>query len=119
MSEKISSFSKRQNRIRHQLSKVATLPYRLSIYRSNTAIYAQVIEMKSGNVLASASSRDEAFKGTKKSLNVEVAKNVGELIAQRAISKNITKVYFDRGGYKYHGRVNSLADGARAAGLSF
>ena len=119
MSEKISSFAKRKNRIRHQLGKAATLPYRLSVYRSNTAIYAQIIDMKSGNVLASASSRDEDFKGAHKNLNVEAAKNVGSLIAQRAISKNITNVYFDRGGYKYHGRVKSLADGARAAGLSF
>jgi large subunit ribosomal protein L18 len=121
MAKKLSSFEKRQARVRNQLKARATVPYRLSIHRSNTSLYAQVIDMASGSVLASASSRDSDLStgAAKASLNVASAKGVGELLAKRALAKNITKVYFDRSGYRYHGRVKSLAEGAREGGLSF
>jgi len=93
---------------------------RLCIYRSLDHIYAQVIDDRAGKTLASASSAD---KDTKKSLkgggNVAAAKVVGKVVADRAKAAGISKVVFDRGGYKYHGRVKALADAAREAGLQF
>ncbi|MFM7621538.1 MAG: 50S ribosomal protein L18 [Alphaproteobacteria bacterium] len=124
MAKKISSFEKRRARVRTQLKASATVPHRLSVYRSNTSLYAQVIDMTSGHVVASACSRDETFKKTqgsaaKRSVNVASSKEVGVLLAQRALEKNVSKVYFDRSGYQYHGRVKSLAEGAREGGLLF
>ena len=111
---------RRQNiryRIRRKISGSATKP-RLSIFRSNADIYAQLIDDLSGQTLASASSRDKdiaAQKGTK----LEKSKLVGAAIARKAGELNITDVTFDRGGYLYHGRVKSVADGAREGGLQF
>ena len=124
MAKKISSFEKRRARVRSQLKTCATAPYRLSVYRSNTSLYAQVIDMTSGHVVASACSRDEEFKNNqaapqKRSVNVASCKEVGVLLAKRALEKNVSKVYFDRSGYRYHGRVKSLAEGAREGGLLF
>lgn len=124
MAKKISSFEKRRARVRTQLKASATVPHRLSIYRSNTSLYAQVIDMTSGHVLASACSRDEdlqKMQGTfaKRSVNLASCKEVGVLLAKRALEKNVSKVYFDRSGYQYHGRVKSLAEGAREGGLLF
>ena len=103
-------------RIRKKIRGSAETP-RLSVFRSNKEIYVQLIDDVSGVTLAAASSRDKACKasGTKK----DVAKAVGKIIAERAISKNINSVVFDRGGYLYHGRVKALADGAREGGLQF
>jgi large subunit ribosomal protein L18 len=93
---------------------------RLSVYRSLDHIYAQVIDDHSGRTLVSASSVDT---GTKKNLkgggNVAAAKVIGKTIAERAKAAGVNKVVFDRGGYKYHGRVKALADAAREAGLQF
>ena len=93
---------------------------RLCVYRSIDHIYAQVIDDRAGKTLASASTAD---KDTKKSLkgggNVAAAKVVGKAVADRAKAAGISKVVFDRGGYKYHGRVKALADAAREAGLQF
>jgi large subunit ribosomal protein L18 len=93
---------------------------RLCVYRSLDHIYAQVIDDRAGTTLASASSAD---KDTKKNLkgggNVAAAKVVGKAVADRAKAQGISKVVFDRGGYKYHGRVKALADAAREAGLQF
>ena len=124
MAKKISSFEKRRARVRSQLKTSATVPHRLSVYRSNTSLYAQVIDMTSGHVVASACSRDEEFKNNasapqKRSVNVASCKEVGVLLAKRALEKNVSKVYFDRSGYRYHGRVKSLAEGAREGGLLF
>jgi large subunit ribosomal protein L18 len=124
MAKKISSFEKRRARVRSHLKTTATVPHRLSVYRSNTSLYAQVIDMTSGQVVASACSRDEAFKNNqsapqKRSVNVVSCKEVGVLLAKRALEKNVSKVYFDRSGYRYHGRVKSLAEGAREGGLLF
>jgi len=102
-------------RIRKSISGIATKP-RLSVFRSNKEIYAQLIDDVNGVTLLSASSREkEVGKGT----NVEVATAVGKLVAEKALKSGIDTVTFDRGGYLYHGRIQSLAEGARAAGLKF
>jgi len=93
---------------------------RLCVYRSLGHIYAQLVDDRSGRTLASASSLDkETRKQIKGGGNVFAAKVVGKLIAERARAAKIEKVVFDRGGYKYHGRVKALADAAREAGLQF
>ncbi|AJD56211.1 50S ribosomal protein L18 [Streptococcus mutans PKUSS-HG01] len=106
---------KRHRRVRGKLSGTADRP-RLNIFRSNTGIYAQVIDDVAGVTLASASTLDkEVSKGTK----TEQAVVVGKLVAERAVAKGISEVVFDRGGYLYHGRVKALADAARENGLKF
>ncbi len=106
-------------RVRMKVSGTPERP-RLCVYRSLDHIYAQVIDDRTGKTLASASSVD---KETKKSLkgggNVAAAKVIGKAIADRAKAAGVGKVVFDRGGYKYHGRVKALADAAREAGLQF
>lgn len=93
---------------------------RLCVYRSLGHIYAQVIDDCSGKTLVSASSVDgESKKNLKGGGNVAAAKVIGKTIAQRAKAAGVSKVVFDRGGYKYHGRVKALADAAREAGLQF
>ena len=102
-------------RIRKTISGSATKP-RLSVFRSNKEIYAQLIDDVNGVTLLAASSREkEIGKGT----NIEVATAVGKLVAEKALKAGIETVAFDRGGYLYHGRIKSLAEGARAAGLKF
>lgn len=105
----------RHQRIRSKLYGTPERP-RLSVFRSNTNIYAQIIDDINGVTLASASSLKDVKKGAG---NVEGAKAVGSLIAQRAKDKKITTVVFDRSGYLFHGRVKALADAAREAGLEF
>ena len=101
--------------IRTKVSGTTGKP-RLSVFRSNKEIYAQLIDDVNGLTLLSASSREkEVGKGT----NVEVAAAVGKLVAEKALKAGIDTVTFDRGGYLYHGRIQSLAEGARAAGLKF
>ena len=102
-------------RIRKTISGTVTNP-RLSVFRSNKEIYAQLIDDVNGVTLLAASSREkEIGKGT----NIEVATAVGKLVAEKALKAGIEVVTFDRGGYLYHGRIKSLAEGARAAGLKF
>ena len=91
---------------------------RLAIFRSAKHIYAQVFSVDGKQILAQASSLDKDLKATNGG-NLEAAEKVGELVAKRAIEQGIKKVTFDRSGYKYHGRVKSLADGARSQGLEF
>lgn len=109
----------RHKRVRRKVVGTTERP-RLSVYRSLSQIYAQIIDDSQGVTLASASTLDAEVKalleGKSKS---EQAKIVGETIAKRALEKNITEVVFDRGGYIYIGRVQALADGAREAGLKF
>ncbi len=103
--------------IRKKVSGTAQLP-RLSVYRSNTDIYAQMIDDVNGNTLAAASSRDKdiaAQKGTK----TEKSKMVGEAIAKKAIALGLSSCVFDRGGFLYHGRIKAVAEGAREGGLKF
>jgi large subunit ribosomal protein L18 len=106
-------------RVRQKVAGSLERP-RLTVYRSLNQIYAQVIDDRAGSTLVSASSIDkETRKETKGGGNVATAKIIGKIIAQRAIAAGITKVVFDRGGYKYHGRVEALANAAREAGLKF
>ncbi len=107
---------RRHLRVRRKISGTADCP-RLCVYRSNTAIYVQIIDDVAQNTLVSASTLDKSIK-TKKS-NKEAAKEVGALIAKRALEKNIENVVFDRGGYIYHGVVKELAEAAREGGLKF
>jgi len=106
----------RRNRIRKRIRKVingsAATP-RMSVYRSNKEIYAQLINDIDGKTIAAASSKD--IKGTK----IEQAGAVGKAIAEKSIAAGVSKVVFDRGGYLYHGRVKALAEGARESGLKF
>ena len=107
---------KRHKRVRGKISGTAERP-RLNVFRSNTNIYAQLIDDVKGVTLAAASSLDKEISGN--GGNKEAAKEVGKLVAQRAADKGITEVVFDRGGYVYHGRVKELAEGAREGGLKF
>ena len=108
--------TRRHLRVRTKVSGTSERP-RLCVYRSNTNLYVQIIDDVAGRTLASASTLDKEIK-TKHS-NKEAAKEVGALIAKRAIEKNIEAVVFDRGGYIYHGVVKELADAAREGGLKF
>ncbi|MDE7402150.1 MAG: 50S ribosomal protein L18 [Muribaculaceae bacterium] len=113
MVSKIARRNKIKTRIRGKISGTAQRP-RMSVFRSNKAIYVQVIDDLNGCTLVSASSKGMA-EGTK----TDIAAKVGEEIAKKAAENGITEVVFDRNGYLYHGRVKSLAEAARKAGLKF
>ena len=108
---------KRHLRIRQNIIGTAAKP-RLNVFRSNKQIYAQIIDDTTGKTLCSASSLDKDLKLANGG-NAEAAAKVGTLVAKRALALKIEAVVFDRGGYVFHGRVNALADAARAAGLKF
>ena len=106
-----------KNRIRKIVSGTASQP-RLAVFRSNKEIYAQLVDDVTGKTICAASSRDKdisSAKGTK----TEIAALVGKSIGEKAVKAGVETISFDRGGYLYHGRVKSLADGAREAGLKF
>ena len=107
----------RHERIRKSIMGTSATP-RLCVFRSNTGIYAQIIDDETRTTLVSASSLDKDL-NIKNGSNVEAAKVVGEAIAKKATKAKITKVVFDRGGYLYHGRVKALAEAARENGLEF
>ncbi|MDR2605955.1 MAG: 50S ribosomal protein L18 [Oscillospiraceae bacterium] len=107
---------RRHKRVRAKVSGTPERP-RLNVFRSLNHIYAQVIDDVNGVTLVSANSLEKGFEGS--GGNVEGAKKIGELVAERAKAKGIETVVFDRGGYVYHGRVAALADGARSGGLQF
>ncbi len=115
------SKTERRDRIRKRIRKIsfgtAERP-RLSVYRSNKEIYAQVIDDNEGKTLVAASSRDKELSKTK-GTKTEIATLVGKALAEKALKAGIETVAFDRGGNLYHGRVNSLAEGAREGGLKF
>jgi len=108
--------TRRHIRVRRKISGTAERP-RLCVYRSNTNIYVQIIDDVAGNTLVSASTLDKEVKT--KHANKEAAKEVGTLIAKKALDKKIDTVVFDRGGYIYHGVVKELAEAAREGGLKF
>ncbi|HNV04685.1 MAG TPA: 50S ribosomal protein L18 [Petrotogaceae bacterium] len=111
--------AKRHLRIRKTLSGTAERP-RLVVFKSGKHIYVQIIDDVQGHTLAAASTSDKELKGKlEKTWTVEASKIVGKLIGERAKAKGISKVAFDRAGYKYHGRIKALADSAREAGLEF
>ena len=106
--------------MRRAIKEAATGRARLSVFRSSKHIYAQVIDDVKGETLAAASSLEKAMReGGKTGANIDAAKAVGKLVAERAKEKGIKDVVFDRGGYLYHGRVKALADAAREGGLNF
>lgn len=108
--------SRRHTRVRKRVRGTAERP-RLAVYRSNRYIYAQVIDDVEGRTLAAASSQEtDLRKGT---LNVDTATKVGTLLASRAKDAGVEAVVFDRGGYKFHGKIKALADAAREEGLNF
>ena len=112
----------RRNRIRQRIKKVVsgTSDYpRLSVFRSNKEIYCQLIDDVNGKTIVQTSSRDKSIADLKLKTNIEISFNVGKSVAELALKKGIDKIKFDRGGYLYHGRVKSLADGAREGGLKF
>ena len=112
----------RRNRIRQRIKKVVsgTSDYpRLSVFRSNKEIYCQLIDDVNGKTIVQTSSRDKSISDLKLKSNIEISFNVGKCVAELALKKGIDKIKFDRGGYLYHGRVKSLADGAREGGLKF
>jgi large subunit ribosomal protein L18 len=109
---------KRHKRVRKKVFGTAERP-RLCIFRSNQNIYAQLIDDVKGETLVSASTLDRELKEWRGKKNIEAAKQVGFLIAKRALERGVKQVVLDRGGYKYHGRVKALADSAREGGLEF
>jgi len=104
-------------RIRKKISGTTSVP-RLSVFRSNSDIYAQLIDDNSGTTIAAASSRQKDITA-QKAPKIEKSKMVGEAIAKKAVELGVKKVVFDRSGYIYHGRVKAVAEGAREAGLEF
>ncbi|MFO1127038.1 MAG: 50S ribosomal protein L18 [Rhodospirillales bacterium] len=115
--EQLYQQRKRRNRFR-LISRAGGRP-RLTVFRSNQHIYAQVIDDRGGRTLAQASTLDKALRGETDLDGGERAVRVGKLVAERALAAGVTEVVFDRGGYRYHGRVKALADAAREAGLAF
>ncbi len=107
-----------RRRIRKRVSGTAQKP-RMSVFRSNTNIYVQIIDDVNGVTLASASSQAKEIAESKNITKTEQARLVGQLAAKNALAKGISQVVFDRGGYLYHGRVKALADAAREGGLKF
>lgn len=112
--QKLHKRTIRHKRVRSRVSGTDSRP-RLSVFRANKHIYAQLIDDNSGKTIISASSSEVKSKGKK----ADLAKEVGKLVASKAIAKSIKAVKFDRGGYAYHGRVKALAEGAREGGLEF
>ena len=122
MIKKVNKNKKRQKRHMRLRNKIQGTPERprLNIFRSSMNIYAQVIDDTQGFTIASASSKDKEIAEKVNGLNkTEAAKIVGQEVAKKAMEKGVETVIFDRGGYLYHGRVKSLADGARESGLKF
>ena len=112
---------RRAGRIRNDLKSTGLKNgrKRLSVFRSNSHIYAQLIDDAAGRTIASASSLDKSLRDSVKGVSIEAAQKVGEEIAQRATKAGVRDIYFDRGGFRYQGRVKALADGARQGGLNF
>ena len=120
MSNSRNLFKRRTIHTRARLQRLASGRPRLSVFRSGKHIYAQIIDDANGATLATASTIDKDLRsGLKTGADRNAATEVGKLVAKRAAEKGVTEVFFDRGGYKYHGRIKALADGAREGGLSF
>ncbi|CAN1555384.1 RplR Ribosomal protein L18 [Rhabdaerophilaceae bacterium] len=116
----LSPVERRKARVRRQVRAAANGRPRLSVFRSSKQIYAQIIDDQNGVTLVAASSVEKDLRGTLKTgADIEAAKAVGKLVAERAVKAGVSAVVFDRGSYLYHGRVKALAEGAREAGLDF
>ena len=120
MTKKLEALDRRKARVRRALRTAANGRPRLSVFRSSKQIYVQLIDDAQGRTLASASSVEKDMRSKLKTgADVEAAKEVGRLIAERATQAGVKQVVFDRSGYRYHGRVKALADAAREGGLEF
>lgn len=120
MSNSNNLHDRRKKRLRAKLRRVNSERPRLTVHRTNTHIYAQVIDGEKAVTLASASTVEKDLRvNLKNGGNIEAAKKIGNLIAERALKAGVKSVVFDRSGYLYHGRVKALADAARESGLSF
>ncbi len=120
MAKDVSIEQRRKARVRKAIRERAYGRPRLSVFRSSKQIYAQIIDDENGQTLVSASSIEKSNRESLKTgANIEAAKVVGKLLAERAAAKGVKEVVFDRGAYMYHGRVKALADGAREGGLEF
>jgi large subunit ribosomal protein L18 len=116
---KLTQTQRRRARVRKQLKERSSNRLRLSVFRSDKNIYVQIIDDRKGETLAAASSIDKQLKAGLEGDKKSAATAVGKLVAERAKQAGIVEVVFDRGGYRYHGRVKALADGAREGGLKF
>ena len=117
--DKVEAREKRKKRMRKKIQGTKDKP-RLCVFKSLQQIYAQLVDDSEGKVVTGTSSLDKEVKPTLKSGgNIEAAKKVGEAVGKKALGMGITQVVFDRNGFKYHGRIKALAEGARAAGLKF
>ena len=120
MAKDVNAAARRKARVRRSIRARAYGRPRLSVFRSSKHIYAQVIDDTKGETLASASSLEKDMRSAGNTgANIDAAKAVGKLLAERAAKRGVKEVVFDRGGYLYHGRVKALADAARESGLSF
>ncbi len=120
MAEKKGAEDRRKARVRRAIKKAANGRPRLSVFRSSKQIYAQIIDDVRGHTVAAASTLEKDVKGKLKTgADVAAAKEVGRLVAERAVQAGVKQVVFDRSGYLYHGRVKALADAAREGGLEF
>ena len=116
--KKLSKIEKRPIRNRNKLKKISFDRFRITVFKSLKNISAQIIDDRIKKTVVSASSSEKEIKQNKKK-KTEMSIIIGEILAKRAAEKKITKVYFDRGGYKYHGRIKALADSLRKNGLNF
>ncbi|MGL4370906.1 MAG: 50S ribosomal protein L18 [Spirochaetota bacterium] len=112
-------YERRRGRIKDQIKPVEEGRLRLCITRSNTSLYAQIIDDSKGHTVVSASSLAKDFPADKSRINMDAAKALGKVIAEKAKSKGVTKVFFDRNGILYHGKIKAFADSARENGLEF
>jgi large subunit ribosomal protein L18 len=120
MAEKKGAEDRRKARVRRAIKKAANGRPRLSVFRSSKQIYAQIIDDVHGRTVVAASTLEKDVKGKLKTgADIEAAKEVGRLVAERAVQAGVKDVVFDRSGYLYHGRVKALADAAREGGLNF
>jgi large subunit ribosomal protein L18 len=120
MKKRRNQVERRTARVRHGIRRHSGGRPRLAVFRSSQHIYAQIIDDRQGTTLVAASSLEKDVRGSLKTgANVDAAKAVGKLVAERAAAKGVKEVVFDRGSYLYHGRVKALADAAREGGLSF
>ena len=111
-------FNRRKDRLRAKIRKTSNGRFRLSVFRSEKHIYAQIIDDSTRVTLVSASSLEKDLR-TNKYANIGLAGKIGKIVAQRALEKGVKDVVFDRGGYAYHGKIKALAESAREVGLNF
>jgi large subunit ribosomal protein L18 len=120
MANRKDVWTRRARRVRFRLQRRAKARPRLSVFRSGKHVYAQVIDDRQGRTLAHASTLDKELRGRlARGSTVAAAGEVGKAIAERALGKGVSEVVFDRGGYRFHGRIKALAEAARAGGMKF